>query len=102
MSAVGTTDAAWVGRVRLAEADSRPGRYYVTARDAGKTAFLLGPFTQPTWGKEAHARANGALCAAKRYVSDNFTRGHFFTFGTCWVPLYGNAPTGKLNDLIAH
>ena len=101
MSEVGTTTAAWVGKVRLAEADARPGRYYVTARDGGRTAFLLGPFTQPTWGKEAHARANGALAAARRYCSDNFAKGPFFQYGTCWMPLLGPAPEGKLNGKVA-
>lgn len=95
-----STDASWNGRVALAEADARPGRYYVTARDAGRTAFLLGPFTQASWGKEAHARALGQVRAAKRFCSERFDRAAFFAYGTVWVPLYGDAPVGKLNDLI--
>lgn len=94
-------DAAWLGRVALCEADARPGRYYVTRRnDAGKTAFLLGPFNQPSYGKEGHARALGRLRAAKRYIGETYPNSAFWTFGTAWIPLYGRAPVGKLNDVL--
>lgn len=95
------TDASWVGRVAEVEADARPGRYYVTARDAGRTAFLLGPFVQRTWGKQAHARALGAVRRARRYVQEMDSRADFWSFGTVWVPLYGDAPAGKLNGKVA-
>ena len=94
--------AAWQGRVKLAEADARPGRYYVTCRDArGRTAYLVGPFTQSTYGKEAHARALGALRSAKRIAGEVFWReAPWLTYGTAWMPLYGAAPVGKLNGIL--
>lgn len=94
------TSASWVGRVALGEADARPGRYFVTCRDAGWTAFLLGPFVQPTWGKQAHARALGEVRRARRYVAEHHRGGHFMAYGTAWMPLTGEAPVGKLNALI--
>jgi len=96
------TDSSWKGRVRLVEADARPGRYYVACRDGGRPAFLLGPYTQSSWGKQAHARALGEVRRARRYVDENYRdgRGVFFSYGTAWMPLYGPAPSGKLNDLI--
>lgn len=96
------TSASWRGKVALAEADARPGRYYVTARDGRRTSFLLGPFVQPTLGKSAHARALGEVRRARRYVSANYRdgRGDFFAYGTAWLPLTGAAPVGKLNALI--
>lgn len=95
-----STDASWNGRTRLVEADARPGRYYVTARDGGRTAFLLGPFVQPSWGKEAHARALGEVRRARRFCSENFARADFFAYGTAWTPLTGPAVVGRLNGLI--
>jgi hypothetical protein len=98
----GSLDAAWQGRVRLADADARPGRYYVTCRDDhGRTAFLLGPFNQPTYGQQGHARALGRLRAAKHHVIENYPRSAFWTFGTAWMPLIGSAPIGKLNAVLA-
>lgn len=94
-------DASWHGLTALAEADAKPGRYYVTARDeTGRTAFLVGPFMQPTWGREGHARALGALRAARRYVADNYPRSMGWTFGTSRISLYDPAPAGKLNGLL--
>lgn len=93
--------ASWKGRVSLAEADGKPGRYYVTARDErGRTAFLLGPFVQPTLGQAGHARALGAVRDARRYVLDHYPRSMGWAFGTSRLPLYGKAPVGKLNDVL--
>lgn len=92
------TDASWDGKVAEVEADARPGRYYVTLQEGGRTAFLLGPFVQPTWGKQAHARALGEVRRARRYVLEHYPgRESFGGFGTCWLPLLGEAPAGKLN-----
>ena len=93
------SSASWRGRVALGEADARPGRYYVTARDErGRHAFLLGPYVQPTYGKEAHARALAEVRVARRIVEDlNLNPFAALTFGTCWTPLYGSAVEGKLN-----
>lgn len=96
-----SVDAAWLGKVREVEADARPGRYYVTCRnERGQTSYLLGPFTQHGYGKQGHAQALGNLRAAKRYVSDRYTNSAWWTFGTCWMPLYGKAPVGKLNNVL--
>lgn len=95
-----TSSASWRGKVALGEADARPGRYYVTARDAGRNAFLLGPFVQTTWGKEAHARALGQVARVKRLACETFARADFAAYGTAWMPLYGDAPVGKLNGAI--
>ena len=94
------SSASWRGRVALSEADGRPGRYYVTARnERGQTAFLLGPFTQPTLGQSGHARALGLVRKARRIVHDlNLDRSNSFSYGTAWMPLYGAAPVGKLNE----
>lgn len=95
---IGTQSAAWQGKVRFAEADARPGHYYVTAKDErGRVAYLLGPFTQHSFGKEAHARALGQLQAAKHQISETYSSSAWWTFGTAWMPLYGSAPVGKLN-----
>ena len=99
---IGTTDAAWDGKIRLAEADAKPGHYYVTCRDErGRTAYLLGPFTQTTYGQQAHARALGALQRTKRYVSRKYSNSAWWTYGTARVPLLGApVPTGKLNEIV--
>lgn len=99
---VGTTDSAWCGKIRLAECDALPGRYYVTARnERGQTAFLVGPFTQTTLGQQGHARALGALRRAKEHVLDNYPRSMGWTFGTARLSLYGSsAPVGKLNEIV--
>lgn len=91
--------AFWEGRVRLSEADARTGHYYVTCRDGRKTAFLLGPFTQTTMGKEAHARALGYVRAAKRIVQElDLRNGPWLEYGTARIDLCGSPPAGKLND----
>lgn len=93
--------ASWEGKVRLADADGKPGRYYVTARnERGQTAYLLGPFNQPTYGQSGHARALGAVRKVKRHTVDNYTNGIWWTFGTSRVSLHGAAPVGKLNEVI--
>ena len=89
------TSASWRGAVALGEADARPGRYYVTAKDGRRTAFLLGPFVQPTWGKQAHARALGEVRRAKRYLNAiGHSEAPWLAYGTAWMPLYGDAPVG--------
>ena len=96
--------ASWNGRVALSEADGKPGHYYVTARnERGQTAFLLGPFTQPTLGQQGHARALGAVRRARRYCDEHgLNPFNELAFGTSRLPLLGLAaplPAGKLNGL---
>lgn len=79
--------------------DGKPGYYYVTARDRGRTAVLLGPFLQRRPGTLAHRQALGAVAACRgetlRRFQDDDTA--FAVFGTCRVPLdYPNPPVGKL------
>ena len=95
--------ASWNGRVALAEADGKPGHYYVTAKnDRGQTAFLLGPFTQPTLGQSGHARALGAVRKARRYCDEHGLNPYNeLRFGTSRLPLVGaTLPKAKLEGLI--
>lgn len=88
--------------VRLADADARPGRYYVTVRSRGSYVLALGPFTQPRLGKEAHARALAAVERVRRYVTryDRSPHAPWYEYGTAWTPLYGPAEEGKLNTAL--
>lgn len=92
--------AFWRGSVALSEADGKPGRYYVTARnERGQTAFLLGPFVQPTLGQAGHARALGSVRKVRHYCNENHLNPfNALTFGTARLDLFGNAPVGKLNE----
>lgn len=77
--------------------DGKPGHYYVTARDRGRTALLLGPFTQHKPGTLAHRQALGAILACKREVRRRgYTDTGFESYGTCRMPLGGTPRTGKL------
>lgn len=68
--------------------DGKPGLYYVTARDRGKTAFLLGPFVQSQPGTRAHRQALGAVGTCRRHVrAVGFTDAAFATFGTARLEL---------------
>lgn len=94
--------ASWRGKIALAEADALPGHYFVTARDElGRTAFLLGPFTQTRPGKTAHVKALGLLRVAKKHVLDNYARSIGWTFGTARIPITPEPPpVGKLNEAL--
>jgi len=78
------------------EPDPRPGRYYVSARDGGKHAYLLGPFpTHP----EALAQVDRAWAKALEMYPREAT---WCGFGTCrlrddWC---GPAPWGILNEVL--
>lgn len=77
--------------------DGKPGFYYVTARDRGRTAVLLGPFEQHRPGTLAHRQALGAVTACRRAVQRTYSDAAFATFGTCRLPLdYPNPPAGRL------
>lgn len=91
--------ASWDGRVALAEADAKPGHYYVTARKTtGQTAFLLGPFTQRKPGQTAHAQALGYVRAARRLVHElNSREAPWLVYGTSRLELCGSPIVGKLN-----
>lgn len=94
--------ASWRGKVAYAEADGKPGHYFVTARDErGRTAFLLGPFTQPTLGQAGHARALGAVRRARHYCNAHGLNPYNeLAFGTARIPLLGAPlPKAKLEGL---
>ena len=93
--------ASWRGRVALAEADAKPGHYYVTVRKPdGRTALALGPFTQRRPGKEAHAQALGYVRRVRRFVQERNLGGPhtaWLTFGTSRIDIVGTPPVGRLN-----
>jgi hypothetical protein len=86
--------------------DGKPGHYYVTARDErGRTALLLGPFTQTRPGTMAHRQALGAVKACRIATHRIFhdIDATFASFGTTRAPLDGSAfrnpavvPVGRL------
>lgn len=56
--------------------DPRPGFYYVSAIDGGRSARVCGPF--PT-----HAEALEAVEASRQKMTDIDPRAWFYAFGTC-------------------
>ena len=78
--------------------DGKPGFYYVTVRDGGKTAFLLGPFVQGRPGTLAHRQALGMVQACWRAVGRIGFRGAAFVeYGTARLPIAAaSVPAGKL------
>lgn len=54
-------------------------KFYVTARDAGRTALVAGPY-------DTHAEAIAKLPEAKAAAIENEPRAHFYSFGTAAVP----------------
>jgi hypothetical protein len=56
--------------------DNKPGFYYVSMRDAKRTALLVGPF------KDNHARALECVDPARREASDLRPEYHFCSYGT--------------------
>jgi hypothetical protein len=60
--------------------DTRPGNYYVTVRDGGRTGLLAGPFVND------HAAALAAVDAAMKVACELHAPGHFFSYGTARMP----------------
>jgi hypothetical protein len=54
-------------------------KFYVTARDAGRTSLVAGPY-------DTHAEAIAKLPEAKATAIENEPRAHFYSFGTAAVP----------------
>lgn len=94
--------AQWEGRVRLADADAKPGHYYVSVTSRGRVALALGPFTQRGYGRDGHARALGYVRRVRRYVQahDHSADEPWYGYGTARLDLYDAAPAGKLNDVL--
>ena len=70
--------------------DTKPGPYYVTCRDGGRTAFLVGPF-------ERHVDALDLVEPARKRACEIDPRAHFYAFGTCRLHDPAGAPQGRLN-----
>lgn len=95
------SSASWRGRVALAEADGKPGHYYVSIIDRhGRTCLALGPFTQLKPGQTAHAQALGLTRKVRHHVR-NYTEAAWWRYGTCRLDLCSKPPRGKLNDACA-
>lgn len=74
--------------------DTKPGAYYVSAVDTGRTALLFGPFMND------HAGALAAVDKVRKAACDVDPRAHWYAFGT--VRLYDREtyPLGSLNNLL--
>ena len=71
--------------------DTRPGHYYVTAQDAGKTWPMAGPFIND------HAGALAAVLAVKDAACNIGGRACFMAWGTVRAP-ESYAKPGPLNS----
>jgi hypothetical protein len=71
------------------EADTAPGPYYVSVRDAGRTGLLLGPF-------ETHQEALDLVDDGRAKANDVSPFSAFFAFGTVRMPAPFREP-GVLN-----
>jgi hypothetical protein len=60
--------------------DTRPGNYYVTVRDGGRTGLLAGPFVND------HAAALAMVDAAMKVACELHAPGYFFSYGTARMP----------------
>lgn len=58
--------------------DSRPGHYYVTVRDAGRTGWILGPYPQ-------HQEAIDNVDRGRDLANDANSRACFYSYGTSRV-----------------
>lgn len=68
--------------------DTRPGPYYVSAIDAGKTYTMAGPYAD-------HASALADVDRARDIASDHDGRAWFMSWGT--VRIEGSDRVGNLN-----
>lgn len=82
-------------RPRRLTVDRRPGRYYVTVRDAGRLGFVAGPFRR-------HQAARRFVWLARREAERADPWSHFYAWGTSRLrddwdrPI----PVGVLNDAL--
>ena len=73
----------------MIELDQRPGFYYVSVRDGGRTGLLAGPFAK-------HAEAILLVDEARRVAEQVNDRAPFYWFGTCRSEK--DLGPGKLNE----
>lgn len=66
-------------------------RYYVSVMDAGRYAFLLGPF-------DTHEEALAHVDAANRKACEVDPRAHWYAFGTAKLKDQESYPDGVLNE----
>lgn len=79
----------------MQEPDTKPGNYYVTAIDGGKTAILVGPFPNN------HQAALDKVDIASDYAQKLDDRAYFWAFGTARFPLEFTKP-GILNAFVGY
>lgn len=70
--------------------DPRPGNYYVSVIDGGRTALLLGPF-------QTHQEALDHVEPVRAKGGELDPRAAFYAFGTARLPDDGIAIGGNLN-----
>lgn len=73
--------------------DRRPGKYYVTAVDAGRVALLAGPFT-------SHEAALARVEPSKRTAQKVNDRAAWWAYGTSRDKCAASLPAGKLNEFL--
>ena len=69
--------------------------YYVTLRDGGRTAWLLGPF-------QDHAKCKAAVVETVALANLIDARVWFMTHGTASIESNKFLPPGKLNSRLPH
>jgi len=79
--------------------------YFVTCKDAGKTAYLLGPFTTEkackVFAEFQEDNPDGRLSDVIKACTDIDKKAHFFRYGMCKISDYklGKLKDGILNQL---
>lgn len=75
--------------------DTKPGDYYVSVIEGGRTALALGPY------RDDHAAALARVDEVRRYCVGYGGRVAFASFGTCRLDAADENPAGRLNDVLA-
>lgn len=78
----------------MQQPDTKPGEYYVSVHDAGRTALLLGPFTND------HAGALAMVDKVREKAYEIDPKSWFYSFGTCRLDGGDKVPirAGRLNQ----
>jgi len=76
------------------EPDSKQGNYYVTATDAGRVAFLVGPY------RDDHAAALAMVDTARRIAPEVDRAAIWYAYGTARVDPDVYDKPGILNQYI--
>lgn len=78
-----------MGTIDAQTPDNQPGNYYVSTRDGGRFALLLGPF------RNDHQAALDMVDAVKEKYQEIDSKGVFYSFGTARRPLNDTVPDQK-------